>query len=414
MSESGSSISVETTKRVPLKALVPYPANPRQGNIEAIVESLRAHGQYRALVVNKSTGQVLAGNHTLAALRKIGATEALVHYVDVDETEAAQIVLVDNRANDLAAYDDAALLELLQALPDLSGTGYGDDDLADLLKMLAPDQRTSGDTEPCAPPAHPKTQPGDLWVLGDHRLLCGDSTERLAVVRLLGEGYPDLVVTDPPYGIAYESAGRAIAAGKRGARAGKHQGIEHAPIANDALSAVATQKLVATAMTLTNLKPGGAFYVTCPPGDLQYFFMQALIDAGLPCRHGLVWVKDQMVFGRADYHYQHETILYGWREGAGHYFLADRTQTSAWEIARPKRSDEHPTMKPVELFERMIANSSRFGETVYDPFVGSGTTLIACENLGRSARAMELDARYVDVIVDRWERHTGRTATLET
>jgi DNA modification methylase len=245
---------------------------------------------------------------------------------------------------------------------------------------------------------------GDLFSLGDHRLMCGDSTVADDVSRLLDGARADLVWTDPPYGVAYQadlSVEQARATHRR------TDGLE---VRNDALTPDGTRALVAAAVSEDVLRPGGCFYVASPSGDMEIHFRLALVDAGLPLREAIVWVKDQFVFGRQDYHWRHESILYGWRDGEAHYFAGGRTQDTVWEIARPKRSDDHPTMKPVELVERAVQNSSRPGETVYDPFSGSGTTILACERTGRSARAMEIDPQYVAVAIKRWEQFTGRQA----
>lgn len=387
--------------RVPVDSLKPYSRNPRRGNTEQIVASLRRHGQYRPIVVNARTQEVLAGNHTLAAARELGWDDIAATFVDVDEDQAARIVLVDNRANDLAVYDDAELASLLQSLPDLDGTGF---DVPDLEALTQAPTTPGADTEPGRAPKSPRTKPGDLYELGEHRLLCGDATDETAVAKLLDGCRPDLMVTDPPYGVAYQSA---LSLNEAAARNRRRDGLE---VANDDLGWQGTLELIRDACQLAALKDGGAFYVCCPPGDLQAAFVLGLREAGLQARHQIVWVKDRFVMGRCDYHYRHEVVLYGWAEGAGHYFIDDRTQDSVWEIPRPGASKEHPTMKPVALLERAITNSSRAGEIVYDPFSGSGTSIIAAANLGRRCNGMELDPGYCDVIVDRWERHTGGKA----
>jgi len=204
----------------------------------------------------------------------------------------------------------------------------------------------------------------------------------------------DLIWTDPPYGVGYVGKTRAALR-----------------IANDDLGEAATRRLVADALTLAPLRPGGAFYLAAPGGPLHLAFLLAVRDAGLAVHQTLVWVKDRFVLGHADYHARHEPILYGWREGAAHHFVPDRTQDTVWEIERPSRSTEHPIMKPVALVERAIRNSSRPGEIVYDPFAGAGTTLVAAEVSGRLARVIEIDPRYAQVIIERWSTLTGGRAT---
>jgi DNA modification methylase len=384
---------------VPVTDLRPYGRNPRRGDVAAIRRSLEAHGQYRPLVVNRRTGEVLAGNHTLAAALELGWSDVAVTYVDVDDDQAARIVLVDNRTNDLATYDDQTLAELLTTLPNLEATGYGMADLDRLLNRLGQGE-PGRDTDPIGPPANPVTKLGSVWELGEHRLACGDATDRAVHQQL--KDIPHLLITDPPYGVTYASIGRTYAG----------PGKQHEAIHNDSLTPEATRDLFADMLKASLLEPGGAFYVTVPGGPLLRWFMEA-VDLGLgdgALRQVLVWVKDSLVMGRGDYHYRHEPILYGWRPGAGHTWMGDRKQDSVWEIARPKRSDEHPTMKPVDLYERALRNTTGLGQVVLDPFAGSGTCAIAAENLGRKAIMIELHPGYCDVIVDRWQRHTGREA----
>lgn len=389
---------------VPVADLKPYGRNPRQGDVGALVESLEANGQYRPIIVRTGTNEVLAGNHTLAAAVQMGWTEIAATYVDVDDDRAKRIVLVDNRSNDLASYDDNLLADLLAELPDLTGTGYDGDALDDLLSDLDRNAEPPTDDVP-DPPDDPVTKPGDTIALGDHRLLCGSSVDAADVGRLLDGESPDLLVTDPPYGVSYVGGNHNRTSQERRAAGGME-------IVNDGLTPDQTEALFREALALSDLKPGGVFYATVPAGPFLARFMAAAVDAlgkdGL--RQILNWVKDSLVMGRSDYHYRHEPILYGWAPGAPHFFVEDRSQDSCWEIPRPKASKAHPTTKPVELFTRMVRNSSRHGELVYDPFAGSGTLLLACEAEGRRARAMEIDPRYCDVIVARWEAHTGREA----
>jgi DNA modification methylase len=206
--------------------------------------------------------------------------------------------------------------------------------------------------------------------------------------------------TDPPYGVAYQnelSPEDAETLNRR--KDGKE-------VTNDALTSAETQALIAASLTTARglMRQGAAYYVCAPAGEMQRVFMDALDEAGMPMRHSLVWVKDRFAFGRSDYHYRHELILYGWLRGRAHYFVNDRTLDSVWEVARPSRSPEHPTMKPVELVERALTASSKRGAVVLDPFGGSGSTLIGCEVLGRRCFIAELDEGYCDVIRDRYER----------
>ena len=388
--------------RVPVGSLRPYGRNPRRGNLQAIRESLQAHGQYRPLVVNRRSGEVLAGNHTLKAALELGWEEIAVTYVDVDEEQAARIVLVDNRANDLAGYDDAGLAALLEGLPTLAGTGYTATDLDRLLASLGTG-REGTDTEPGEVPEQPRTQPGDLYLLGEHRLLCGDATSRADLERLMAGEVAEVLWADPPYGVDY------VGKTKDALRLRNDHGDQ-------------LRGLLAEALPILDgaLVPSGRWYVAAPAGPRGTVFRVALDEAGWSFHQALVWVKDAMVLGHSDYHYRHEDVLYGWKPGPGRAgrgrhngsrWYGDHTQTTVFEIPRPKASREHPTIKPVELVERCLGNSSAPGQLVVDPFAGSGTTLIAADNLDRRCYALDIDPAYCDVIVDRWERHTGREAT---
>lgn len=353
-------------------------------------------------MVNSRDNRVLAGNHTLAAALELGWEEIAATFVDVDDEQAARIVLVDNRSNDIAGYDDQALIDLLKELPDLEGTGYGADDLDSLIASLdtaLPGE--GGDTDPIEPPSEPRAQPGDMWALGQHRLLCGDATQRSEVERLFSLGPASAMWTDPPYGVDY--------VGKT---------AEALTIENDGEAGL--QALLEATFEVADefLVDGAPVYIAHPAGALSVVFAQAFMDRGWRFHQGLIWVKDSMVLGHADYHYRHEPILFGYTAGGGRRgrggtgWFGDNAQTTVFEVPRPKASREHPTMKPVELIEQHLVNSTAPGNHVYEPFGGSGSTLIACENLGRVCLATEIDAAYCDVIVDRWERHTGGTAEL--
>lgn len=411
---------------VPVGDLVPYAANPRRGDLGSLRESLRHHGQYRPLVARTGTNEVLAGNHTLAAAKELGWTKIAVTYVDCDDDQAARIVLVDNRSNDVAGYDDAALVELLQQVQGdtghLEGTGFSDADLAALLAEVTGDPvaLTDHDDVP-EEPAEPVSRLGDVWLLGPHRLVCGDSTDKGTYAALLGDGVEaDLIFTDPPYGVDYQGGiADTPSGGHKWTKAdfdayAAHRRRDGLKVSNDALGVDGTRALVRDAMAAAPLKKGGVFYVCAPPGDLVMEFRNAITEVTtLGLRQTVVWVKDQFTFGRSDYHYRHEWILYGWRKGAAHFFVKDRTQDSVWEFPRPRRSKVHPTMKPVDLVSKALRNSSRPGEIVLDLFGGSGSTLIAAHAENRLARLIELDPVYVDVICRRYQEHTGTKPILE-
>jgi DNA modification methylase len=242
-----------------------------------------------------------------------------------------------------------------------------------------------------------KVKPGDMFALGKHRLICGDCTDKATVERLMGGERADMVFTDPPYNVAYQ-ANESIESLK--ARNRRTDGLI---VQNDAMSDEEFDRFLDSFLSQMPLKDGGAYYLCAPPGRTETQFRNALERvSGLALRECIVWVKDRFVFGRQDYHWRHESILYGWKEGASHYFVDDHTQDTVWEIQRPTVSEFHPTMKPVELPVKAIGNSSRLSEIVYEPFSGSGTTLIACEQLNRQCRACEISPAYVAVALERY------------
>jgi site-specific DNA-methyltransferase (adenine-specific) len=388
-----------TALAVPVASLRPYGRNPRRGDVGAIRASLEAHGQYRPIVARVGSGEVLAGNHTLAAAVELGWQEVAATFVDVDDDEAARIVLVDNRTADLGVYDDEQLAELLGSLSELDGTGW---EPIDLDRMLAQLEQPGVDTDPVPLPAEPTTRLGDLWVLGDHRLLCGDTTDGAVATVVAGETV-EVLWTDHQKGVDY--------VGKT---------ADALTITNDQRVGLSGLLTAAFAAVDEVLAAGGRFYCAGPAGPQGLVFRQALVDVGWRLHQVLVWAKDVFVLGHSDYHYQHEDVLYGFKPGPGRpgrgrhdgsRWYGDHAASTLFTVDRPKRSSEHPTMKPVELIARQLINSSVSGDAVLDPFCGAGSTLIACENLGRRCYAVELDPRYVDVIVDRWQRHTGLEAT---
>jgi site-specific DNA-methyltransferase (adenine-specific) len=386
-----------TQLTVAIANLRPYPGNPRRGDVEAIKASLRAHGQYRPIVVNRPTMQVLAGNHTLEAAKQLGWEEIAATFLDVDNDQARRIVLVDNRTNDFAAYDTQALVDFLEELPELDGSGYDQADLDALLDQVA---WPADDLDEEIPPApkRPTTKAGDVWALGRHRLICADATHPAAYRAVMGEAKAQLLWTDPPYGVAYTGkTARALTIQNDGA-----EGLDQ--LLAGSFAAI-DQRLVA----------GARLYVAHPAGGLSAKFIAAFLDQGWRLAQTLVWLKDSMVLGHADYHYRHEPILYGYKPGPGRQgrggrgWYGDDAQTSVFEVPRPKAAREHPTMKPPALVEAALANSSRRDQVVLDPFAGSGSTLVACERTGRHPRLIELDPGYCDVIVRRFERLTGQT-----
>lgn len=388
-------------------ALSTFVGNPRRGNVELIARSLETNGQYRPIVVNAGTLtgrplEVLAGNHTLLAARSLGWESVDCSVIDVDEQRARAIVAADNRLSDLGEYDAQELHALLASLDDLDGTGYLAEDLAALERDLyPPEPRTDPDDVPELP-AEPVSQSGQVWALGDHRLLVGSATDVDAVRGLCGDVAPDCVWTDPPYGVDY---------------VGKTK--DALRIQNDGSTGL-FDLLAAAFGVAANVCRGGAPVYVAHADTERVTFETAMDSAGLVVRQNLIWAKNTMVMGRSDYHYKHEPILYGFTPGGegrlgrgGKRWFGDNSQTTVFEFDKPARNAEHPTMKPVALIDAMLANSLPPGGVVLDLFAGSGSTLIAAH--GRQSRAfcVELDPRYADVILRRFEAHTGIVPTLE-
>jgi len=408
-----------------LRDLKPDPRNARRHtprNLGAIEQALHEVGAARSIVIDED-GTVLAGNATIAAAAQAGIEQ--VQVVDSDgqrliavrrsgltPEQKTRLALHDNRAGELAEWDEEVLARLVAEVPELA-TGLWSD--AELHALLADVQRADGDAAPQVARAAELavewgTAPGQLWALGEHRLLCGDCTQPEAYERLFGAERYTLLITDPPYGVAYADKNAFLNAHGRGTRV-------DAPMTNDHASPEAMGVLWRAAFTAARAvaAPGAAYYVTGPQGgELLVRLLLALREAGFPLHHMLIWAKNTHVLGRADYHYQHEPILYGWVDGAGHRFHGGRSQSSLWMIDKPLASALHPTSKPIELYARALRNSSARGEIVADLFAGSGTALIAAEQLGRRGRAMEIDPAYVAVGLQRYTDATGtRPVRLE-
>ena len=381
--------------QTPISKLTLDPNNARkhsEKNLRAIAASLEKFGQRKPIVVHR--GVVIAGNGTVEAAKSLGWTDISIAAVpdEWDTDTAKAYALADNRSAELAEWDES---ELAKQILDLDDKGWDIAELGfEMPQVIEPEPIDENDIPEA--PAEPTTKLGDVYQLGKHRLICGDSTDVTVMDKLLGEEKADLVWTDPPYGVSY---------------VGKTK--DALTIENDTLNLAELEDFLRSAFNsiFTATKPGACWYVAAPSGNLFQAFSIPLSELDV-WRHTLVWVKDTLVMGRADYHYRHESIFYGWTPGAAHQTPPDRKQDTIWEIPRPKANKEHPTMKPIELIERAIQNSSLTGQIVLDAFGGSGSTLIACEQTKRVARLIELSPKYCDVIVTRWENLTGEKATL--
>ncbi len=404
ISEVMAAVHGLTIESVPIDSLIPHPRNVRQGDLGSVIESVKANGCYRPLIVQRSTRHILAGNHLWRALKSLGYQQADAVFIDCDDERALRIMLADNRTADLGTYDQAALAGLLQGLQadtgTLLGTGYDGDALGKLLADLGTSAGTAGLTDEDAtpePPAVPVTVAGDVWILGGHRLLCGDSTSIDAVERLVDKRKADMVFTDPPYNVDYEGYTE-----------------DRLKIQGDQMTAGRFREflLAAFASCRAAVTPTAALYV-CHSSSWQREFQDALEAAGFEIRCQIIWAKNTFAWGFGRYKFQHEPIFYCHVAGQSDAWYGDKSQSTLWQENKPAANRLHPTMKPVELVGRALQNSSRSGDVVVDLFGGSGSTLIACEKTGRQARLVELDPKYCDVIVRRWEAFTGGAARHE-
>jgi len=402
---------VKELRYVPASQLQPNPKNWRthpeaqQNALRGILAEVGIAGAVLAYETPEG-GLKLIDGHLRA--ETLGNADVPVLVLDVNEAEADKLLATIDPLGAMAEADADKLRELLEEVETAS------EDLANMFTELAQeagildglnDAEITEDEVP-EPPVDPITKPGDLWLLGDHRLLCGDSTKAEDVGRLMDGILASLVVTDPPYGVSYADKNAFLNAVDKG-------NSVQTPIENDHLDKESAQKLWKDSFTHMGaaMRPGACVYCFMPQGGDQMMMMMMMMVAGIEPRHELIWVKNNHVLGRTDYAYKHEPIMYAWKSG-GHKFYGD-FQTSVLEFDRPNASKLHPTMKPVELIARLVQNSSAVGEVLYEPFCGSGTTLIAAEQLGRKCYGMEISPAYCDVIVKRWETLTGRQATLE-
>lgn len=392
----------------PTAKLVPYARNSRTHSDEQVgqIAASIAEFGFTNPILAGSDGVIVAGHGRLAAAQKLGLEVVPVVVLDhLTPTQRRALVIADNRIAENAGWDEAMLRVEIAALQDdefdLALTGFDADALAEL--MAGDEPENEGQTDDDAVPdvaETPVSRPGDVWLLGGHRLLCGDATVAASYKQLHGEAMVDMVFTDPPYNVNYANSAKDKMRGKDRA------------ILNDNLGDGFYDFLLA-ALTPTIAQCRGAIYVAMSSSELDVL-QAAFRAAGGHWSTFIIWAKNTFTLGRADYQRQYEPILYGWPEGAQRHWCGDRDQGDVWNIKKPQKNDLHPTMKPVELVERAIRNSSRPGNVVLDPFGGSGTTLIAAEKSGRQARLIELDPKYVDVIVRRWQDWAGQQATRES
>lgn len=392
-----------TYKTESVNALIPYARNSRthsEAQVTKIAASIKEFGFLNPVIVDGENG-IVAGHGRVMAAKKLGMDEVpVVEASHLTEAQRRAYVIADNRLALDAGWDDEMLRVEFAELEglgfDLELTGFTLDEISALQPIQLEDGLTDEDAVPDVS-ENPVTVDGDIWVLGKHRLMCGDSTRIDALEKLCDGRQVDMWLTDPPYNVAYEGKTKDALKIKNDSMddAGFRQFLRDSYVAADAV-----------------MKAGAVFYIW--HADLEgYNFRGAANDAGWKVRQCLIWKKSTMVMGRQDYHWKHEPCLYGWKEGAGHLWATDRKQTTILEFDKPSRNGEHPTMKPVALFEYQMLNNTKGGDIVLDSFGGSGTTMLAAEKNGRIANLMELDPKYCDVIIKRWQDFTGKQAILE-
>lgn len=391
-----------------LQDLKPAEYNPRKElrpgdpEYENIKRSISTFGYSDPIIVNRD-GTIIGGHQRYNVLRDLGYDEVSVVVVDLTKDKEKALNVALNKIT--GQWDDEKLAQILSDIDlsdiDVESTGFSKDEIDDLnitldKEISAGDDDFDIDTEYDSI-EEPTTKAGDIWILGDHRLICGDATSVSDIGRLMEGQKADLLLTDPPYNIDYT---------------GKTK--KKLKIQGDSMDADSFREFLRDAFTAagTAMKAGAAFYIWHADTE-SYNFRGACMDVGWQIRQCLIWEKDVFTLGRQDYQWKHEPCLYGWSDGAGHSWYSDRRQTTVLHFDRPKKSEEHPTMKPITLFGYLVQNSSKKGDIVLDSFAGSGTTILACEQLGRAARCVELDPKYCDVIVKRWEQYTGLKAKLE-
>jgi DNA modification methylase len=396
-------------EQVPIDDLRPDPANPRRisdEELETLTRSIREFGLIDPIIARREDKTVIGGHQRLLAARRLGYKTVPVIFVDLTIEQSRLLNIALNKIS--GSFDQELLARLLSELNevpdvDLTLSGFGDDELKKLLKSLDARERRERlenfDLEEAMKAAQsaPVAKRGDIYLLGDNKLACNDATDREAVQRLIGQSKATMAFTDPPYNVDYGNHGGASPKGKRTV-ANDNLGTEFEPF---------LEKACRNIIEVTD----GAIYICMSSSEL-HTLQRAFVSAGGHWSTFIIWAKNTFTIGRSDYQRQYEPILYGWREGAQHHWCGDRNQGDVWRIEKPTSNPLHPTMKPLALIERAINNSSQPGDKVLDLFLGSGSTLIACERTGRICYGMELEPLYVDIARMRFEAFTGEKARL--
>lgn len=391
-------------QKIKITKLKPAEYNPRKDlkpedeEYQKIKKSITEFGYVAPVIVN-SNMTVIGGHQRLKILKELGYTDVECVIVDLDPNKEKALNIALNKIS--GDWDDNKLEELLAELKqtdiDMDITGFSFDEVDEILKDITGSKEDNFDIQQALDEIdEPITKTGDIWILGKHRLMCGDSTQKEQVLRLMNNQEADMILTDPPYNVDYE--GKTADALK---------------IENDNMNETEFYNFLLDSFRnmYESVKHGGSVYVF--HADTEGLnFRNAFKSCGFKLAQCLVWVKNTFVMGRQDYQWRHEPILYGWKEGAGHYFVDDRKQSTVLEFDKPSKNAEHPTMKPVDLLVYLIKNSSKENDLILDLFGGSGSTLIAATQTQRRCYTMELDPKYCDVIIKRWENLTGKKAIL--
>lgn len=397
-------------QQIALEQLVPYARNARthsETQVAQIAGSIAEFGFVNPVLVG-GDNIIIAGHGRVMAAKKLGLkTVPTIKLDHLTENQRRALVIADNKIAENAGWDEELLRLELQNLADedfdLDLLGFDDVELDDLLTSLDDDEAAALDENIPEVQENLVSRTGDIWIMGEHRLLCGDSTSEADMKKLMAGELADMVFTDPPYNVNYGDTAKDKLRSKGGAKAGRK-------IMNDNLGDDFEAFLTAACKNmLAHTK--GALYICMSSSELDTL-QSAFRNAGGKWSTFIIWAKNTFTLGRSDYQRQYEPILYGWKDGNDRYWCGARDQGDVWFYNKPQKNDLHPTMKPVDLVVRGIKNSSKTLDIVLDPFGGSGSTLIAAEHTGRQARLIELDPKYVDVIVRRWQEMTGLQATL--
>ena len=374
----------------PINEVIPYEKNPRINDnaVPAVMKSIEEFGFKVPIVIDKN-GTIVTGHTRLKAAKKLGMkTVPCIVADDLTPEQIKAFRLADNKVAEAAEWDMELLNEELDGIIDIDMSDFNFGDITD---SPSSEDVVEDDGENIELPSEPKTRLGDIWMIGRHKLMCGDATSEDVLKRLMGGDKVDMYLTDPPYNVAYE---------------GKTE--DKLTIQNDSMEDSAFYQFLVDSFVAADsvMNEGAAFYVWHADSE-GYNFRGACRAVEWELRECLIWNKNTMVLGRQDYQWKHEPCLYGWKGGAAHNWYSDRKQTTVIDMNKPNRNAEHPTMKPVQLFAYLMENSSKPGDIILDSFCGSGTTLIACEQMGRVARVLELDPKYCDVIIERYINLVG-------